>query len=75
VTELSSISSGVGRSVSDLAIAWLVAQDGFTGAIVGVRTEEEARQLADAARWTPSEEVLRTVEACLGRFERGAPDG
>jgi aryl-alcohol dehydrogenase-like predicted oxidoreductase len=71
VAQLSSIASAAGRSVSDLAIAWLLTQ-GVTGAIVGVRTEEEARQLADAARWTPSEEVLRRVDAALVRFERSA---
>jgi aryl-alcohol dehydrogenase-like predicted oxidoreductase len=71
VAELSSIASAAGRSVSDLAIEWLLTQ-GVTGAIVGVRTEGEARQLADAARWTPSEEVLRRVDAALARFERSA---
>jgi aryl-alcohol dehydrogenase-like predicted oxidoreductase len=71
VAELARIASGAGRGVSDLAIAWLLAQ-GVTGVIVGVRTEEEARQLADAARRTPSEEVLRRIDAALLRFERSA---
>jgi aryl-alcohol dehydrogenase-like predicted oxidoreductase len=73
VAELSSIASAAGRSVSDLAIEWLLTQ-GVTGAIVGVRTEGEARQLADAARWTPSEEILRRVDAALVRFERSAAE-
>jgi aryl-alcohol dehydrogenase-like predicted oxidoreductase len=69
VAELSTIASAEGRHVTDLAITWLLAQ-GVTGAIVGVRTEEEARQLADAARWTPSDDVLRNVDAALARFDR-----
>jgi aryl-alcohol dehydrogenase-like predicted oxidoreductase len=73
--ELSSISSAAGRSVSDVAIAWLLAH-GVTGAIVGVRTEEEARHLADAGRWTPPVEVMESVDAAVDRFERrGATRG
>jgi aryl-alcohol dehydrogenase-like predicted oxidoreductase len=68
VGELSAIASAAGHRVSDLALAWLVAQ-GVTGAIVGVRTEQEARQLADAGRWTPSEDVLRNVDAKLSEFQ------
>jgi aryl-alcohol dehydrogenase-like predicted oxidoreductase len=67
--DLSTVAKEEGHRVSDLAIAWLLAQ-GVTGAIVGVRTEEEARQLADAARWTPSDDVLRNVDAALARFDR-----
>jgi methylglyoxal reductase len=67
VAELSAIGDEEGRRVSDVAIAWLLAQDGMTGAIVGVRTEEESRQLAAAGRWEPSDEVLRSVgEAVAG---------
>jgi len=77
VAELSDIAAEAGRSVSDLAIAWLLAREGFTAAIVGVRTEGEARQLADAARWTPSDDVLRKVYAAVSRHEASsanAPD-
>ena len=69
VGELSSIASEAGHTASDLAIAWLLSREGFTGAIVGVRTEEEARQLAQAGRWEPSEEVRRSVDGALSRFQ------
>jgi aryl-alcohol dehydrogenase-like predicted oxidoreductase len=71
VSELSEVASAAGCSVPDLAIAWLLAQDGMTGAIVGVRTEEEARQLARSGRWMPSEDVLRRVNAALSGFQEG----
>jgi len=74
VAELAGFASEAGRGVSDLAIAWLLAH-GVTGAIVGVRTEEEARQLADAARWTPPGDVLGSVDAALSRFEEGPTKG
>jgi aryl-alcohol dehydrogenase-like predicted oxidoreductase len=70
VGELSAIATAEGRTVSDLAIAWLLAQGGFTAAIVGVRTEEEARQLAAPGRWSPSEDALRRVDAALSAFEQ-----
>ncbi len=69
VEVLSTIANEEGHRVSDLAIAWLLAQ-GVTGAIVGVRTEQEGHQLAEAARWTPSDDVLRRVDAALARFDR-----
>jgi aryl-alcohol dehydrogenase-like predicted oxidoreductase len=69
VAELSAIASATGHRVSDLAIAWLLAREGFTAAIVGVRTEKEARQLAEAGRWTPNDDVMRKVDAAVARHE------
>ena len=69
--ELSDIASAAGRSVSDLAIAWLLAH-GVSGAIVGVRSEKEARQLARAARWRPSDDVIASVDAAIARLD-GSP--
>src|SRR5438132_6428450 len=63
--ELSSIASSSGHRASDLAVAWLLAHDGLTGAIVGVRTPEEARQLAEAGRWSAPDDVVRRVDAAL----------
>ena len=68
VAELSAIADEEGVRVSDLAIAWLLAQDGMTGAIVGVRTEEESLQLAEAGRWRASDDVLRRVGSVVSRF-------
>ena len=69
VAELSAMASEGGHQVSDLAIAWLLSHDGLTGAIVGVRTEVEARDLAAAGSRTLSVDVARRVEAALTRLE------
>jgi len=68
--ELSDIASAAGRSVSDLAIAWLLAH-GVSGAIVGVRSEKEARELARAAWWRPSDDVIASVDAAIARLDGG----
>ncbi len=69
VAELSAMASEGGHQVSDLAIAWLLSHDGLTGAIFGVRTEEEARDLATAGSWTLSVDVARRIEEALSGFE------
>jgi aryl-alcohol dehydrogenase-like predicted oxidoreductase len=67
VAELAVIASGHGHNASDLAIAWLLAR-GVSGAIVGVRTDQEAVALPAAGRWTPPHEALQAVDAALSRF-------
>jgi aryl-alcohol dehydrogenase-like predicted oxidoreductase len=69
VAELAGIASGYGHRATALAIAWLLAQEGLTGAIVGVRTEQEAVALAAAGRWRLTEEAKREVDAALSRFK------
>ena len=66
--ELSAIGRDHGRPAQDVALAWMRSRDGLTGAIVGVRTEREARGLAEAARWDAPAEVIQQVDAALARF-------
>jgi aryl-alcohol dehydrogenase-like predicted oxidoreductase len=68
VAELSAIASEHGRRASDLAVSWLLSREGMTGAIVGVRTDREAREMAAAGRWSPSRNVIRGVDETLARF-------
>jgi aryl-alcohol dehydrogenase-like predicted oxidoreductase len=71
VAELAVIASGYGRGASDLAIAWLLAHEGLAGAIVGVRTEQEAVALAAAGRWRLPPEAVHAVDAALSHFRAG----
>jgi aryl-alcohol dehydrogenase-like predicted oxidoreductase len=71
VAELAGVASEYGHRASDLAIAWLLSHRALTGAIVGVRTEQEARDLAVAGGWQLPEEVVRRVEATLSRSRLG----
>ena len=67
--ELSSIAGEHGIRAADLAIAWLLSHDGFTGAIVGVRTEREARELGAAGLWAAPAEALRRVDEALAKWD------
>jgi aryl-alcohol dehydrogenase-like predicted oxidoreductase len=67
--ELSAIGRDHGRSAQDVALAWMTSRDGLTGAIVGVRSEREARALASAARWEVPHDMLRRVDGAVSRFD------
>jgi aryl-alcohol dehydrogenase-like predicted oxidoreductase len=68
--ELARIAADYEHTPSDLALAWMLTHGELTGAIVGVRTDEEARQLARAGRWTLPDEAKGRVDAALSRFEQ-----
>jgi aryl-alcohol dehydrogenase-like predicted oxidoreductase len=67
--ELSAIGRDHGRPAQDVALAWMRSRDGLTGAIVGVRSEREARGIAEAARWDAPGDVIRRVDVALSRFD------
>jgi aryl-alcohol dehydrogenase-like predicted oxidoreductase len=50
-----------GKSAAQIALAWVVHQPGVTGAIVGIRNEEEARQLSDVAELALDADELRQI--------------
>jgi aryl-alcohol dehydrogenase-like predicted oxidoreductase len=52
-----------GRPAAQAALAWVLHQAGVAGAIVGIRNEAEARELAGAADLRLSAEDLREIEA------------
>ncbi len=59
VDQLRPIAEGSGRSLAELAIAWVLSRPGVTAAIVGARRPEQIVQTAPAADWqlTPAELV------------------
>ncbi len=71
--ELSEIAAGHRRTSSDLALAWLASRPGMTGAIVGIRSEGEARDLAAAGAWSPPSEARTAAEAAIDRFRNDVP--
>jgi aryl-alcohol dehydrogenase-like predicted oxidoreductase len=54
-----------GVSVADVAIAWVVAQPGVTGAIVGSTSPEHVRSNARAGDVEPDDETLAELERVL----------
>jgi len=55
-----------GRTAAQVALAWVLHQQGVTGAIVGIRNEAEANELAGVAG-------LSLAAADLGEIEAAAP--
>jgi aryl-alcohol dehydrogenase-like predicted oxidoreductase len=54
-----------GRSVAQLAIAWVLRHAAMTSAIVGSRRPDQVAETAAAADWTLSEQDLQTIEQLL----------
>jgi len=67
--ELSAIGRDHGRKAQDVALAWMRSREGLTGAIVGVRTEREAVEVAEAVRWDAPPELIRAVDDAVARFD------
>ncbi|SRR6266545_5088590 len=58
---LRSIGERRARSTAQVALAWVLAQPGVTGAIVGIRSEGEAAELPGVADWRLDLDELRQV--------------
>ena len=61
VEELSVIADAYGRSVLELAIAWLAAQDGVASVIAGATTADQVRANAAGAEWVLTPEDLAAI--------------
>lgn len=59
------IAEGHGKSLAQLAIAWILAQPGITSAIVGARRPEQVEHNAGGAGWQLTEDELKTIDAEL----------
>jgi len=68
VAELKVWAEGQGHSLVDLAIAWVLAHDAVTSAIVGAKTPEQVLQNARAADWVLSQEDLEEIDQIQGDF-------
>ena len=74
IDRLREISDALGRTASDVAMAWLLAQRGVSSVIVGIRNLEQARENAatadlhlDAEMMASLTEVSEPVKEALGR--------
>lgn len=65
VRELRKLAAQVGRPVSQLAIAWVLANPAVTSALVGARRPSQIEASAPAADWQLDEATLAAVEALL----------
>jgi aryl-alcohol dehydrogenase-like predicted oxidoreductase len=51
-----------GQQDENQAIAWVLNNPGITGAIMGIRNEQEARSMVGGAHWKLTAQEVRTIE-------------
>ncbi len=51
--------------MADLAIAWVLRQVALTGAIIGIRNEQEAAEMLGGLNWQLTDQEIQTIEQVL----------
>jgi aryl-alcohol dehydrogenase-like predicted oxidoreductase len=72
VEDLRPIAQRSGRSVGELALAWVLRRPEVTAAIVGGRRPGQAKGLAAAADWNLTAQDIAEIEKALAERERPA---
>jgi aryl-alcohol dehydrogenase-like predicted oxidoreductase len=62
---LEAIAHGHHKKLVDLALAWVLRQPAVTGAIVGIRNEQEALEMAGGIHWKLTESEIQAIEHAL----------
>jgi aryl-alcohol dehydrogenase-like predicted oxidoreductase len=70
VDQLQPIARQRGRTVAQLAIAWVLRRPEVTVAIVGARHPDQIEETAPAGDWVLSEEEITEIESLLAERER-----
>jgi aryl-alcohol dehydrogenase-like predicted oxidoreductase len=65
---LQPIAAGNGKTLSDLALAWLQSQPGVTGAMVGIRNAQEAIAMVDGLAWQLTEDEQMTIQHAIAHW-------
>jgi aryl-alcohol dehydrogenase-like predicted oxidoreductase len=73
VERLRVIAGEIDCSVAELAIAWALAQDGVTGAIVGIRRPDQVDGWLGAGNLLLTEERLRAIDDAIAETGAGSP--
>lgn len=53
------------RTLVDLAIAWILSHPGMTGAIMGIRNEQDAITMAGGIDWKLTDQEMQAIEQSL----------
>jgi aryl-alcohol dehydrogenase-like predicted oxidoreductase len=65
IEKLTQISTRYGRSLGELAVAWVLRNQEVTSAIVGARRPDQIAQIAPASDWKLELETIEEIEAIL----------
>jgi aryl-alcohol dehydrogenase-like predicted oxidoreductase len=74
VERLRPIADDAGATVAELAIAWTLAQDGVTAAIVGARRPDQLGQWIGAPRVQLSAQQVRAIDAAIAETGAGTEE-
>jgi aryl-alcohol dehydrogenase-like predicted oxidoreductase len=74
VERLRTLGDDLGCSVAELAIAWTLAQEGVTGAIVGARRPDQVDGWIGAADLELSDELLRGIDDAIAETGAGTDE-
>jgi aryl-alcohol dehydrogenase-like predicted oxidoreductase len=72
VERLAPIADGLDVPVAALAVAWVLAQPGVTGAIVGAREARHVEGWISASRLSLDDETLRAIDAAISDTGAGS---
>ncbi len=53
------------KKLTDLAIAWVLRQPALTGAIIGIRSEQEVLEMANGVNWKLTSQEIQAIEQAL----------
>jgi aryl-alcohol dehydrogenase-like predicted oxidoreductase len=73
VQKLQPIADGLGVTMAQLAVAWVLANDNVAGAIVGASRPEQVESNAQASGLTLDADVLKAVDEALGDIPETDP--
>jgi len=73
VNQLRPIAARYGKSVAQLAIAWVLRRPEVTAAIVGAREPSQIEETAGAGDWALSEEDIQAIEKLLAEHDKALP--
>jgi aryl-alcohol dehydrogenase-like predicted oxidoreductase len=74
VQRLRAVAAELGAAVAELAVAWTLAQDGVTGAIVGARRPSQLDQWIGAARLELSHDLRGAIDEAIAKTDAGTEE-
>ncbi|MBA7639689.1 Aldo-keto reductase YhdN [subsurface metagenome] len=75
VEKLKKIAVSRGKTIAQLAVAWVLSNPGVTVALTGVRRPSEIEDNAVAGGWKLTDEVKAEIEAVFEEYTREASEG
>jgi len=71
VREMAALAETHGRTVAQLALAWVLAQPGLTCALAGTKRPNQIEETAEAGDWNLDAETLQQVETIIEKHGAG----